>query len=319
MKIDETPDMGELCPGAAECVECQCALPCRDSEFGKCATGRFPLTTEDGCFCVTAKCSDESCATETVTIDGTDVCAPNSATLPDCVCRGNACAAPCDTTSCAGGTVCQPATGTCVEDNCRGLGCPAGQDCNMGSGECETNPCAGVICDDGEACREGECEKSCAEVTCEPGQSCSRGECTTNACFEVACDTNQVCNAADGSCVNDKCINVRCVDGSVCDSVSGTCSIDPCRRLECPGGQRCEDGECTLDVKQDGGTGLVDGGGPPDKDGTQDRPDTDKRVLATGGGGCACDVRGGAAPTPGSLLLVMLVLGALVQRRRGAR
>jgi hypothetical protein len=322
MNVDEQPATGELCPGAAECVECQCALPCSDSEFGKCPTGRFPLTTDDGCFCVTPKCSDESCASETVEVDGETVCAPNSANLPECVCRGIQCAAPCDQSTCPAGTVCQPMNGTCVENNCRGLGCPTGEECNIGSGECEKDACAGVSCPNDQACRDGECETSCAEVTCDPGQTCSRGECSVDVCLEVECAANLVCSDVDGSCVADRCIDVRCIEGSVCNPVTGACDTDPCRSLECPDGQRCDDGECELDVKLDGGAGLIDGGdsgGPPDKGGTETRPDTDKRVLGTGGGGCACDVRGGAAPTPGSLLLVMLVLGMLVQRRRGAR
>ncbi len=318
--IDEDPDTGSLCPEGSTCVECACSLPCMmTGEFGfSCPSGKIPFETGGECFCVTPRCEDATCAMETVTRDDDTLCSPDEDT-PDCTCRNNACTFPCDGVVCSDGTVCRPDSGRCVEDSCRGLGCPDGEVCDVDTGACVEDPCATVSCGAGEACRDGVCEGSCATVECAEGQVCRGGTCLDDVCDGVMCTTAEVCNPDDGSCVDDECIGVRCPAEAICDPITGECEQDPCDRLVCPDGQVCVEGECaeemsTMDAGVDAGvdasTGDVDAG-PSGR--------VEDRVLAAGGGGCACAVPGTTpnGPTPWALLVG--VFGLVAWRRRGSR
>ena len=304
--IDEVPPGGSLCPTGSACVECQCALPCIDSEFGpSCPTGRAPREIDGTCYCVREACNAATCATETIERDGDTLCAPDSDDVSTCVCRDNECTFACEGVVCGAGTVCDPRdpAGRCVEDSCRGLGCAAGELCNVVSGECEPDPCESLSCGD-EACRAGVCEPSCADVTCPSGQRCASGVCEADMCADKPCP-GQVCDPATGACVDDECGDVRCPTGAICDPVSGDCRLDPCRTLRCPSGQLCIDGECARGdepMRPDAGT-------------TPDRT----RVLAAGGGGCSCDAAGAPSGVGGSGWLVVLGLGVWMFARRMQR
>ncbi len=317
--VDEAPDSGSLCPEGSTCVECACSLPCQTSEFGfTCPSGKTPF--EDGtgtCFCVTPRCDATTCAGETVERDGDTLCSPDEGT-PTCTCRNNACTFPCDGVVCMGGTVCHPDTGRCVEDSCRSLGCPDGEVCDVATGACEADPCASVSCEATQACRDGVCEATCADVECNEGEVCHAGACEVDLCASVSCPAGDTCDPSDGSCVENLCVDVRCPFGSECDPLTGDCESDPCNRLHCPDDQVCVDGECyRREAMPDGG--MVDGGADAGGDagpGTTD--ELGDRVLATGGGGCACAVPG-AVPSEmplGPLGLALALLGLVAWRRR---
>ena len=302
--IDEDPELGALCPEGSACVECQCALPCQETEFGfGCPTGRSPRVEGDACFCVAERCSPEACDDETIERDGETLCAPDDEGLSVCVCKNNECTFPCDGVVCPEGTVCDPRdpAGRCAEDSCRGLGCPGAQVCDVVTGECMDDPCASVMCADGEACREGTCEPSCADVMCDATERCRRGVCEDDPCAGVACDADQVCDPASGDCVDDQCGDVRCPTGSLCDPVTGDCELDPCRTLNCPADQVCVDGECA--------NTMPDSDDPPDAG----APREPTRVLGAGGGGCSCRTTGDGSQAPFGLFL--LALFALRRRR----
>jgi hypothetical protein len=321
--IDEEPELGSLCPGASRCIDCSCALPCADSEFGRCPVGRIAVEGPDGCFCVEPRCDPAACAMQTVEVEGEVACAPDVAGLGACVCRGNDCTFACEGVVCTEPTVCDPRDGRCVDPTCRGLGCPEGQLCDPVSLECVTDPCESASCAADEACRGGECEASCATVSCPSGQVCRAGLCEADLCATVSCGAGEVCDPADGRCVEDLCVDATCPSGTVCDPTDGGCRADPCTFLRCPEGQRCEGGECTLEapvqpdagVAPDAGSAPVDAG-PVQVDAGSDR---EERVLAAGG--CACRAsaaREGALPWR----LAGLLLGALawvVRRRRAGR
>src|SRR5690606_19330281 len=62
--------------------------------------------------------------------------------------------------SCQSGEVCDPSSGNCIDDPCRGVRCGPGQICEVTSGECVDDPCAHITCPgDPETtfCSQGEC------------------------------------------------------------------------------------------------------------------------------------------------------------------
>ena len=308
-EIDEDPALGSLCPEGSTCVECQCALPCVDTEFGpSCPTMRAPRMVGDECYCVREACNPDTCATETIERAGEELCAPDSDDVTNCVCKNNECTFACEGVVCPEGTTCNPRdpSGRCAEDTCRGLGCGSGEICNVISGECEPDPCLTADCEPDEACRLGVCEPSCATVECPAGERCAAGVCVDDPCAGVTCPSGQVCDPASATCVDGMCVDVRCPGGSNCDPLTGECVRNPCATLTCPAGQECVEGECAIVDSPDAG---VDAG-----------VDDPNRVLAAGGGGCACDAAGagGGSNAPGWLAL--LFLGAvLLWRRRASR
>jgi MYXO-CTERM domain-containing protein len=308
--VDENPET--LCPSGTRCIDCACAVPCADSEFGRCPAGRIPVDGPEGCFCVAPRCNPATCAGQTITVDDAVVCAPGSADVGACVCRANECTFQCDGVTCADPLVCNPRDGRCVENNCRGLGCPAGQLCDVVALECVPDLCEDASCAPTQACRNGECEASCATVDCDTGEVCRGGECGPDRCASVRCDAGQICNPADGTCVEDRCVGVTCPSGAVCNPVEGTCEPDPCTFLRCPTGQFCFRGECRReDGPPDGGV-RPDAGQRPDS-GAFDAGDPEERVLAAGG--CACRATGGGSSSPWGLA-ALLVLGVVVGWRR---
>jgi hypothetical protein len=314
-ETDEPPSSGTLCPPGSECVECGCSRACEITEFGStCPSGRTPFMRGSECFCVEPRCDDTACATQTVEVGGTVRCAPGTDGVPVCSCRNNACTFPCEGVVCAGGTVCQPDTGICVEDNCRGLGCPSGQVCDPATGACGVDPCMTAMCAADEACRDGTCETSCSTVTCPSGQRCTRGTCVVDRCADVRCPSGQRCDADTGTCGADPCAGITCRMGEVC--IDGACAADPCNALRCPGGAVCRDGECQSMTMPRPDMGFDAG--------AVDLGRREERVLASGGGGCACAVPGapqGGRDGAGALAALLIALGVFGARRvrRGAR
>ncbi|MGE0784743.1 MAG: MopE-related protein [Sandaracinaceae bacterium] len=312
---DEMPATGTLCPPGSSCVDCQCALPCANGEFGfTCPEGKTPRVEGGMCFCVAERCNADACATQTIERDTETLCAPDSADVANCVCRNNECTFSCDGVVCGMGTVCDPRDplGRCVVNDCTGLGCDAGELCDVNTGECVTDPCESITCDAGESCRDGVCEASCAGIECGPSERCHAGTCFADLCATVSCPAHQVCDPATGDCTDDLCESIHCPSGRVCDVASGNCVTDPCNTLRCPGEQICEGGECTNPPVPG-----VDAGPPGIDAGTGDGRD---RVLASGG----CNCRVGAAPSrpsraPWAILGLALAAGLAVRRRSRRR
>ncbi len=325
--IDEAPDGGSLCPPGSECVECGCALPCQETEFGfQCPGGKTPFTRDDGaggeeCFCVTPRCDDATCAMETVEQGDTVRCGPGSDN-PDCICKNNECTFPCDGVVCSGGTVCNPSDGRCVEDSCTSLGCGADENCNVVTGECEADPCATTECAADQACRGGVCETSCGSVSCNPGQVCRAGTCVTDECAGVSCSAVETCDPTTGDCIPDECEGVSCPGLLLCDPLTGDCMADPCDALNCPGEEVCRNGECVDESVTPPDMGVPDMGAP-DMGTGEEEDDRSRGVLATGGGGCACTVAGGAPQSSRSPMapmgLALFGLVVLAWRRRRIR
>ncbi len=326
---DNPPPGGALCPDGSACIDCQCALPCMNSEFGYvCPTGRTARVDAGGaCYCVAELCDAAACAMETHSVGGSTACAPDDPTVSTCVCRGSDCTFPCDGVTCSGGLVCDPRDpmGRCVQDDCRGLGCPTGQVCDTGTGVCGADPCDSASCDATQACRAGTCETSCADVTCPADQLCHAGTCQPDPCASARCGTGQACDPASGDCVPDLCIGASCRTGSVCDPVTGSCHDDPCNALHCPSGQVCADGECTGGTPPpppDGGPPRAHDAGPTpglDAGDASSSSDGTERVLAAGS--CACSAPGGPRREPerAPLFLGLGLVLALALRRRGGR
>jgi hypothetical protein len=317
-ETDEPPAGGSLCPMGSACIECQCALPCMEGEFGFiCPTGRTPAMQDGRCYCVADRCDEAECASRTIERGGVVLCGPDRRDVAPCTCVRNECTFPCDGVVCSAGLVCHPRDpmGRCVEDNCRGLGCPEGQICDRTSGACVEDPCRSVTCMPGEACRAGRCERSCAGVDCPRGERCRAGRCEPDPCAAVSCGAGEFCDPTAGACVSDRCVGVTCPLGTVCERSTGACTADPCEGLRCPEGQRCVDGECEVATgRPDGGvTGggrRTDGGGDPER-----------RVLASGGGGCLCAAPGMPADRRAPIVLVAFLVAAwsAVLRRRSGR
>jgi subtilisin-like proprotein convertase family protein len=254
-KIDETGSKTPICgKSGAECVMCQCALPCVDStEFSaECPQGKEAVEQGDKCFCVGAACDQLACQKETQKDDdGNVLCAPNDDEVSACTCKNNTCTFRCAGVTCDGTLVCDPTDGRCRQPNCLLPQFKCGDDerCQIEGNvfACEHDPCADVECGDDEACRDGKCVKSCADVTCSGDQKCVDGECVADKCAGKTCADVDACNPETGKCVTAAaCLVGGCGDGTVCDPVGGECKEDACLSTRCPYGEQCNSatGQC---------------------------------------------------------------------------
>jgi hypothetical protein len=305
--VDE--DSGnDLCGTGMRCSGCVCLPYCQmTAEFtAQCPGDLTPEFQPNGeCVCIHDTCDLKACVKMTIKRAGKLACAPGDTSTAACTCRGGACVPRCDGVSCASGEVCGPKTGTCVENNCRGLGCTAGEVCEPVAAHCMQDPCAMAKCGKDQACRGGKCETSCAGVSCNDGQTCKAGQCLTDKCAGKICQTGDVCDPSSGACVTNTCALSDCHMGLSCSVSTGKCEADACWNVSCPESQLCEQGQCVVGGSG-GTTGVVNNDGKT-------------RLLATGGGGCACSVPGprrGGSPLGG---LGSALLGAslwFVRRRR---
>jgi MYXO-CTERM domain-containing protein len=357
---NQTPNGPPLCGTGKDCIKsgfgCGCAAPCDLTKEFPCPGGQVcqdvmdPNGNPKGKYCVSDPCPG-GCASKTVKdANGKVICAPagtaadpaTCVTPPVCVCNGQAgCKNPCAGVSCTAGSVCTdygPNAGKCVTDNCFAnpcLGC--GKVCNLGS--CVPNPCEPNPCKADEECKPSAdfttqtCVPTCAGVDCPAGKQCVAGACVDGC--SAPCPNGQACDLSQSppTCVGTKCNPNPCTDGSFCDPVTGACGNDPCAGVVCPMGQVCQGGSCfagqggagggsstsssgTASTSSGGNTGGGGGGGVGGNN--------SKGIwgLATGGGGCSCEVGPGATSrlTDGrwALVALALVLGARRKRSRRA-
>jgi MYXO-CTERM domain-containing protein len=202
----------------------------------------------------------------------------------------------CDPSPCLAGEICTPVSAGYACEDCFDFGCPVGQVCapvQPGVGACVDDPCK---------------DDNGVPIECPAGQFCSDGECLSNQC-DPPCTEEEVCDPGTQACIpacgTVNCTDVVCQPGEICDPRNGRCGVDPCV------GVTCNDGDvhelvCTADA-------LSCTCAPPP-------PPEIEKVLATGGGGCACRVEGrvDAGPSGGTLALVLVGL-CLIRRRRRRR
>jgi hypothetical protein len=242
-----------------------------------------------GVQCVNGACSQPcngsefSCPTGLICKNGwciQDPCDVAQCSAKGWVCKAGECIDPCLNVTCPGTEVC--VKGACVDTSCYSKGCPVGQRCVQGT--CKTDPCAGVTCGAGAYCLDGKCLTSCETINCRADETCRvieeggvrKTACVKDPCLGVECKGGDVC--VQGKCVSDPCS--ACSKGQVC--ADGKCVIDLCELVTCPQRQTCVLGSCLV----------------ANVESTRD-------LLATGGGGCACQL-GDAPQTPWTLLLIML-------------
>jgi hypothetical protein len=285
-----TCDQALVCdPTDGRCKQKSCLLP----QF-RCPADQRCSLVDDAWQCVGDPCASADCASDEACRAGTCVesCA-NVACAAGTRCLDGACVVDhCATVSCETGLACNPTDGACVIAGiCVSNGCPSGQSCDRVSGSCSEDICLSTRCPYGQTCNSetGQCELRCAgnQLFCD-------GECVNPAASRVHC-------GASGDCQGDNAGEV-CPKGKVCSL--GTCStscandlldcggdcIDPRSDMahcgakdDCQGGN---DGEvCSVDSKcVDGACNSI----------VINKPDpvvpNFRRVLAAGGGGCACSV-----------------------------
>lgn len=217
---------------------------------------------------------------------------------------------------CDGALTCD--NGVCVTPACVGVDCTGGQVCI--EGECRGG-CEGVVCPVDQVCRIGRCVDPCAGVVCGAMKVCAGGVCI-DSCECLACGSGATCSEAIGKCVETACANMTCSPGNIC--VAGAC-VDACTGVVCPFGQECKAGAC-VDLPVPDMAGGSDDGGSGGSDlaaGTSDGGNTaDGAASADGGGGTdagdGCNCRAAGAPVSDRLgaLLLVLVTGLLLRRRR---
>ncbi len=338
-----SPCDGVMCPPNTVCDptsgSCQretCLLPqfaCKSNEVcdptgGACSVDACATTTckageacRDGnCF---ASCANVQCKSGELCVEGK--------------CEANKCAS---TPTCDIGQICNPADGKCITPaDCQSSGCTQGFICNRATG-CEADPCLRTTCPTDQTCIAGECTSRCTGGLVECKSTCvdpktdptfcgAKNDCT-GADVGTQCDGSKVCSVgkcsascAAGlvqcgkSCVDAKSDEMHCGASGDCSgkragSVCGTgfmCSAGICRPI--PSG-----------VGNNGGTGSGNGTGPGATGSNQ--VDNHKRVLVTGGGGCACTVPAGHGtgsdqPVRGPIAFALgvLLLALRRLRRRG--
>ena len=338
-------------------ASCQCAQPCGSGEFACPAGQKCEQVTssETGpslpvSYCVTdssAACGD--CTIKTVKdANGKVICAPAGTMLPNCVtapvctCKGpSGCEDPCSGVTCGAGTVCTSfgaKAGTCVPDNCWNEPCQGcGKACNLGA--CIDGPCLADTCPADQECKpnptftDHTCVASCAGKVCNAGDVCVSGACVADC--SPLCAAGETCDRAQATptCVPNLCTPTSCTNGSCCDPVTGACGNCPCAGVVCPDGQACVQatGECAVSMTTSSTSAGAGGstsatsstgatGASTTSTGTGSGGAGGTRGvfgLATGGGGCSCEV--GPRPSDhgaGRWALAALAAAAIGARRR---
>ena len=119
-KIDETSATEPICPGSAECVMCQCALPCAPTtEFSaQCPQGKAAIEDHGDCFCVGEQCRQLDCQKQTIKVSDDVQCAPDSDLVGTCLCKNNECTFRCAGVTCENNLICDPTDGRCKQRSC---------------------------------------------------------------------------------------------------------------------------------------------------------------------------------------------------------
>ncbi|HEX7479503.1 MAG TPA: MopE-related protein [Polyangiales bacterium] len=317
---------GTVCnPLDGTCQRQTCLLP----QF-RCKTGDLcnPMTGA----CEADPCASVSCKTGEACRDGKcfKSCATANCTAGMLCVDGSCKTDPCLGKSCTGGKVCNPADGKCVTPStCNATSCGAGFVCTVATG-CESDPCLRTTCPAKQVCKDAQCQLRCTPPLLDCGGTCvdptqdpefcgASMDCSGNHAG-VACKTGEVCSqgkcaskcaagtvACAGSCIDPKTDSKHC-------GATGDCSAGNAG-LACDTGYACSAGTCkpVLVSNVDGGVGSAGGlqGGATGTGTASDAPDTKRRVLATGGGGCACSVPAGHAAQPSGRLPWAVAFGLL--------
>jgi hypothetical protein len=254
-------------------------------------------------------------------IDDGDLCTANK------VCFGGKCVPRCGAGefSCAPPTVCDNASGLCLDPTCVGKSCPEGEICV--AGVCKA-PCGDVKCPPPQVCLLGACVDPCLEKTCPDRQVCDKGMCRP-VCTCTPCPSGSECNAMTGLCVEPGCGGTKtCQPGTHCSA--GEC-VDSCTGAVCPARRRCAAGACVPaeDAGSIGGSGGAigiggttgntgaGGGGGGDAGPSSGGSKTAANKPPPSDPGCACN----SASRPRDWLsgLALLGLVGLVLSRRTRR
>jgi hypothetical protein len=244
---------------------------------------------------------------------------------------------------CGAGLACK--NGACVKNPCDPDPCGANEVCKPNPAFTDhtcVGSCAGVTCKSGERCESGKCVATGCGVDCTGGKVCLPGA-----------------GDGGGACGPSRCKTPVCSDGSYCDPATGSCINDPCAGVACPTSQVCTAGECVGGPTGPGaggaggqggatgtgglggasgesGTGATDsgagaingagGGGPSGGSGAGNHggsgtepPSNEVIGLATGGGGCRCDLAANGRTPSGALALGVLAMAAFATRRRARK
>ncbi|MDY0000030.1 MAG: MopE-related protein [Polyangia bacterium] len=352
----------------AECIIPDCTSGCCDGHWA-CVSGvdtcvPSSIQAQEECNALDDDCDgriDEGAMCETPLVCWYGTCAfrvPPDGCGTEHFARDGLCVEnPCLGSHCPGGTICEPATGSCVDvcaaEDCAGVPdtrcdvtlatCDASGFCTASESACVTPDCyldpalcqPGEVCKDGlcvpdpcfgtdaldcgqMACRDATCIATCVGVECDPGWACKDGLCAVVPCGTFSCPPGQVC--VDGQCAQDPCGGVTCKPGQVCKD--GVCVDDPCRLIVCPAGARCEGGQCVTQTA-DGGVVYPDSGPRPDAaplpdgGGTGDGGLPEDFRITAGGGGCACQAGEGPGGAGGALGLLLVSLLWIRRRRQG--
>jgi hypothetical protein len=165
-------------------------------------------------------------------------------------------------------------------------------------------------------------------VTCPAGEACKDGVCARRASRSASPATSATPPRCRPTCVANKCDPDPCTDGSCCDPITGACGNCPCEGVICPQDQQCQDGSCVAGGTGGGGAGggtttsaAAPAAAPPPAPraattGTETGSAGSQGIfgLATGGGGCSCDL--GARESSGALRAALLALGVIAMRMR---
>ena len=143
---------GTVCdPDTGACVEDSCrTLGCATGEYCDAITGACAPSP-----CATTVCDDdEACREGTCEPSCADVSCGAGELCGAGVCTDDPCA---DVRCTVAGEVCNPTTGTCVDDSCDTLVCPRGTVCDLDARACVVDPCLRIRCPDAQICADGEC------------------------------------------------------------------------------------------------------------------------------------------------------------------